>query len=268
MKKAILLVSFGTTYDDARESCIESIVTRVKEKYSDADVFYGFTSRIVLSRLKARGIDIMSEVSAMEMICQKGYEEVVVQPLHLVHGQEFEKLKKNVLAFQGKGALKQIYLGRPLLYYMGQEGKPDDYEILIDKMSEKLDISKDEGVIFVGHGGNNPGNAAYSVLQMKLWLKGYFNARIVTLESFPYLEDTVKPWYGHKAPRKLHVYLLLLVAGDHANNDIFGEEEDSVVNILSAEGHECMSYPYGLGSLPEVADIFIQHMEDAIQGAV
>lgn len=264
MKKAILVVCFGTTYDDARESCINSVVARIKEHYKEYDVFNAFSSRIIVKRLRDRGVEVSTEIALMKELVEAGYEEIIVQPLHIVFGHEFDKLKTNVMEFVGQGSLQVLKIGRPLLYFMGQEHKPDDYEIFIDAMKAYLPKDPEEGLLWVGHGGDNPGNAAYSVLQMKLWQAGYKNTRVITLESYPTIEDTVIPWRGHVVPKKVTIGLLMLVAGDHASNDIFGDEEDSVLTLMQQEGFECVTHAFGLGTLPAIADIFITHIDDAI----
>jgi len=265
MKQAILVVAFGTTVQTAREKNINAVVDAIANHYSDYDVFLAFTSRIIVSRLRERGETIDTEVSMMEKLVAEGYEKVIVQPLHLIGGEEFEKLKTNVSIFLGQGVCKEIKFGRPLLYFMGQEERPDDYQILISDFIESLEIPKEEGVVFIGHGGNNIGNASYAVLQMKLWQLGHNNVRIACLESYPELEDTVYNWLqADNQIKKVHLHPLLLVAGEHALNDIFADEEDSIRYQLQSLGADVSCYYAGLGEYDAIQRIYIQHIADAI----
>lgn len=266
MKQAIVVVAFGTTVRAARKACINPIVQRIKETYSDYDVYLAFSSRIVVKRLRDAGEEAITEAGMMERLIEEGYTSLFVQPLHFTGGAEYDKLKRSILAYEGQGQLRTVRVGRPLLFFMGQEEHPDDYEALIDTCLKALMVPPEEGVLFVGHGGLNVGNAAYSVLQMKLWRRGWCNARVITLESYPTLEDTVLPWewVDGKRPSKIHVYPLLLVAGDHMLNDMFGDEADSIASRLYAAGYEVVEHRHGLGEYPAIGDLYVQHLEDCL----
>lgn len=268
MKKAIIAVSFGTSVAKGREENITPIVQKIRDHFTDYDVFEAFTSRIIVKKLRDRGESIATETDCMQQLLQEGYTEILVQPLHLVGGEEFEKLKRNLEILASDKAV--LRMGRPLLYFMGQEDRPDDYEVLLnvfdDFFPEEIKNNPQIGAVMVGHGGNNPVNAAYSVLQLKALQRGWEQLRIVTMESYPLLSDSVIPYRGSTVPKTLHVYPLLLVAGDHVLNDIFGDEDDSVLSQLIAAGFEVISHPFGLGSMPQIQDIYVRHFEDAQQG--
>lgn len=268
MKQAILVVAFGTTVESARQNQINPVVAFIKKQYKDQEVRLAFTSRIIVKRLRERGELIDTEQSAIEDLIQQGYESIIVQPLHLIGGEEFDKLKQNILAYKGQGSLQHIAIGRPLLYFLGQEERPDDYEALITTFIETLQIPKEEGLLLVGHGGMSVGNACYSALQLKLFRKGYHQVRIITLECFPELEDVAMPWewVDGKRPGRIHVHPLLLVAGDHALNDIFGEEDDSVQSTLEAAGYEVVRHMKGLGEYRAVQQLYADHLADAMAG--
>ena len=131
MKQAILVVAFGSTVDSAREHNIDSVVEHIRKSYPDYTVELAFSSRIIVKRLRERGIEIPTEQGALEKLIREGYTHVYVQPLHFTGGEEFDKLKNNILAHEGEGQLEVLRVGRPLVYYMGQEEHPDDYQILI-----------------------------------------------------------------------------------------------------------------------------------------
>ncbi len=268
MKEVILVTSFGSTVDSARENQILPVVETIRKAYPTHEVRVAFTSRIVIKRLKDRNIVFQNEIEAMESIMADGFERVIVQPTHLVGGAEFDKLRKNIMAFQGQGSIKEIAVGRPLLYFMGQEEEvPDDYQILIDRFVKSLNVPSTEGLLLVGHGGFNVGNASYAVLQLKLQHEGIRNASIATLENFPTPEDVLQQWEqeGH-SNKKVHLHPLLLVCGDHALNDLFGDEEDSLATVLAEAGYEVVPYIKGLGEYPEIQAIYTDHLADAMKG--
>ena len=268
MKEIILVTSFGSTVDSARENQIIPVVDAIRKANPNHEVRVAFTSRIVIKRLKDRNIVFQNEIEAMESIVSEGYERIIVQPTHLVGGAEFDKLRKNIMAFNGQGSVQEIVFGRPLLYFMGQEEEvPDDYQILIDRFIKSLNVPATEDLLLVGHGGFNVGNASYAVLQLKLQHECLHNTSIATLENFPTPEDILERWEreGHE-PKKVHLHPLLLVCGDHALNDLFGEEEDSLLSELTKEGYEVISYKKGLGEYKEIQDIYVDHLADAMQG--
>ena len=268
MKEIILVTSFGSTVDSAREKQIFPVVEAIRKVNPEHEVRVAFTSRIVIKRLKDRNIVFQNEIETMESIVAEGYERIIVQPTHLVGGAEFDKLRKNIMAFQGQGSVQEIVFGRPLLYFMGQEEEvPDDYQILIDRFIKALQVPTTEDLLLVGHGGFNVGNASYAVLQLKLQYEGFGNTFIGALENFPTPGNVLERWVQEgRGHRKVHVHPLLLVCGDHALNDLFGEEEDSLLSELTKAGYEVVSYEKGLGEYKEIQDIYVDHLADAIQG--
>ena len=267
-KSAILVISFGTTYEEGRKVSVLPTVNRIRETYgAEFDVFEGFTSRIVIKRLRARGIEVESESELLERLLEEGYRSIIVQSLHLVGGQEFNKLKRNMQDIASKYEGAELSFGRPLLFYMGQEGEvPDDFTLFLEGAVKDYAVPEGEGIVYVGHGGVSPENAAYSTLQLKaLQMKAHKNTRIVTLECYPTLEDMVVPWQFGPAPKTVHLLPLLFVAGDHVNNDLFGDEEDSVKQQLLAAGYDVVDHRVALGAKPFVQDLFLAHLEDAIQ---
>ena len=217
MKQAILVVAFGSTVDSAREHQIDAVVNRIKEKYTDYEVRLAFSSRIIVKRLRDRGIEIPTEQGALDALIGEGYTDIYVQPLHFTGGEEFDKLKHNIL-------------------------------------------------LLVGHGGLGSGNSAYGYLQYQLIRSGLNHVRVATLENAPYVEDVAVPWewLDGKKPNKIYVHPLLLVLGDHALNDLFGDEEDSVVNVLKEAGYEVEEMHHALGEYTEIQDIYCQHIQDCI----
>ncbi len=266
MKQAILVVAFGSTVDSAREQNIDSVVKYISQSFPDYTVKLAFSSRIIVKRLRERGITIPTEQGALEQLVQDGYTHVYVQPLHFTGGEEFDKLKHNILAHEGEGQLEVLRVGRPLVYYMAQEEHPDDYQILIDRFIRSLNISDEDGLLLVGHGGLGSGNSSYGNLQFKLIRAGLTNVRVAVLENAPYITDVALPWewLDGKRPKRIYVHPLLLVLGDHAQNDLFGDGDDSAINEIAAAGYEVEPIHSALGEYDVIHDIFRQHVQDCI----
>jgi sirohydrochlorin cobaltochelatase len=266
VKKAILVVSFGTTYADTRKACIESIENRIAAAFPGYAVRRAFTSRIVIRRLAERdGILIDNEIQALDRLQAEGYAEVYIQPLHIVAGEEYEKIRRIVIQYAHAKKFDRLTIGRPLLYYMGQEDKPDDYLAAINALdSQFAAIGADEALVFVGHGGVHPANAAYAVLQLKLEEACAKNVFVYTVEGFPALERIVERLTANNV-KNVRLAPFMLVAGDHANNDIAGDEADSAKSILTAAGFRVDVSLHGLGENQLIQDIYVQHLNDVIE---
>ncbi len=266
-KKAIVVVSFGSTYEETVKKSIESTENKIRTAFPGYDVFRAFTSRMVIRRLSERGIQVDTEKQAIERLQAAGYQEVYVQPLHIVAGEEYDKVKRSVVeyAHAKDKAFERIAIGRPLLFYMGQEEQPDDYLTVIEAVKSQLaKLEKDQAVVFMGHGGVHPANAAYAVLQMKLEQAGLEHAYVYTVEGFPSLDNVLEKLQKQQV-RKVALLPFMLVAGDHAQNDMAGDEPDSAKSQLLAAGFEVEAYLYGLGENAAIQDIYVQHLRDAMQ---
>lgn len=266
-KKAILVVSFGTSYPETLKLNIESVENRIREAFPGYEVRRAFTSRTVIKRIAERdGVQIDNERQALERLHAEGYHEVYLQPLHIVPGAEYDKVKRLVshYAHAKEKAFATIRLGRPLLYSMGVDDHPDDYEIAIRALVHQLPAAApDKAVVLMGHGGIHPGNAAYAALQLKLEEAGLNNVFIYTVEGFPSLESIIGK-LKQKQVKQVTLMPFLLVAGDHATNDMAGEEEDSAKSQLAAAGFAVDVYFHGLGENTAIQDIYVAHLRSAI----
>lgn len=266
-KKAIVVVSFGTSYLETLHLAIESVENRIRTAFPDYEVRRAFTSRTVIKRLQERdGLIIDNERQALERLQAEGYQEVYIQPLHVVPGAEYDKIKILVAhyAHARTPVFEKICLARPLLYYMGQEEQPDDYEIAINALKTQLPKAQpDSAVVLMGHGGLHPANAAYGVLQLKLEDYGLEHVFIYTVEGYPELGRIIAK-LKQKQVRKVTLLPFLLVAGDHAVNDMAGEDENSAKTQLLAAGFEVDVYLRGLGENAAIQDIYVDHLEAAI----
>lgn len=267
MKKAILIVSFGTTYQEALQAGIESIENKIRIAFPGYAVHRAFTSRLVIKRLaEQQGIQVDNEQQALARLQAEGYREVYIQPLHVVAGAEYDKIKAIVVqyAHAKSKVFDKIRLGRPLLYFMGHEDQPDDYLIAIKALEQQLPrLGLQTAIVFMGHGGVHPANAAYAALQMKLEEAGWNQALIYTVEGYPTLGSVIKKLRKRKVT-SVTLAPFMLVAGDHANNDMAGDESDSAKSQLLEAGFTVKVYARGLGENSAIQDIYIQHLQDAM----
>jgi sirohydrochlorin cobaltochelatase len=265
-KRAILVVSFGTTFADTRKLTTEAVRDEIKAAFPGYEVREAFTSRIIIKKLADRdGLKYDTEKQALDRLQVDGYTNVVIQPLHIEAGEEYEKLAKAVSGYEGK--FSKLVIGRPLLYYTGQEGqKPDDYQIAIKAIQDQLPkLGPSDAVALMGHGGVNPANAAYAALQLKIQDASLKNVFVFTVEGYPTL-DNLKDTLRKNKIKKVILMPIMLVAGDHANNDMAGEDDESFKSQLVKAGFKVDTYIRGLGENKAIQDIYIQHVKDAIEG--
>jgi sirohydrochlorin cobaltochelatase len=268
LKKAIVVVSFGTTYPDTLKRNIESTENKIREAFPDFEVRRAFTSRMVIAKLARRdGLAIDNERQALRRLMEEGYQEVFIQPLHLVAGEEYEKVKILAAHYEQVKVFEKIAVGRPLVYYTGQEDKPDDYRIVIEAMRSELPaLGSRDALVLMGHGGVHPANTAYAALQVKLEEMGLDRVFVYTVERFPSLGSVMEKLRKHSV-RKVTLLPFMLVAGEHAVNDMAGDEEDSAKSQLTAAGFEVEACFRGLGENAAIQDIYVQHLQDAMDQA-
>ena len=268
IKKAILVVSFGTTYAEARQANIESVENKIRAAFPAYDVRRAFTSRIIIKKLSDRdGIQIDSEKQALDKLKVEGYAEVIVQPLHMVPGEEFDKVSQLVEQYSKNNSFETIRMGRPILCYTGQEDKPDDYLIAIDALQTQLPKPEPgAAVVFMGHGGLHPANTAYAALQLRLQDAKCKNVFVFTVdgEGYPTLESVIAKLKEEKI-KKVTLMPLMLVAGDHAVNDMAGADDDSAKSCLLRSGFKVETFIHGLGENTAIQNIYVQHVKDALE---
>ena len=262
VKPAILVASFGTSFNDSRHITIGAIESAIREKFPDYDVRRAFTSQIIIDKLKERdGVVIDNVEEALGRLVADKVQEIVVQPTHLMNGYEYDDLAKALESYKDK--FKKVALGEPLL------SSDDDYYKVIAALasvSERYDDGK-TALVFMGHGTEAESNKVYSTLQDKLSAEGKKNYFIGTVEAAPTIEDVLK---GVEAAglKKAVLRPLMVVAGDHANNDMADlEDPESWASQLTAAGIEVECVLEGLGQIVEIDELYAAHAADAIAKA-
>ena len=257
MKKAILVVSFGTSYHETRKKTIEACENKIKESFKDYDFYRAFTSGMIINKLKKRDnmfIDNPSE--ALEKLYNAGYKEVVVQSLHIICGDEYNKLKDMVAQYEDK--FDKISIGRPLLTYI------DDYRETVEAVKKDLDkMDIDEAVVFMGHGTEHESHSSYPAIEYMFREYG-INAFVGTVEGYPELEQVIKKLKNRNI-KTVDLLPFMLVAGDHAINDMASDEEDSWKTILEKEGFNVKVHVKGLGENPYIQEKFKNHALDCMK---
>jgi sirohydrochlorin cobaltochelatase len=262
-EKAILVVSFGTSYKETREKTIDAVEKAVAEKYGGWEVRRAFTSKIIIDKLKKRyGIEIDYVTDALQRLMDDGFREVVILPTHIMNGIEFEYISDISKLYEGR--FDSIKLSKPLLT------TEEDYDKVIEAMDRSYfqrlfkGSSAGTAIVFMGHGTEHFANSAYSQLQLKLVTLGYEHVYITTVEGFPSFDDTMKFMTAHKY-NKVYLLPFMMVAGDHATNDMSGDEEDSLKSKFLGAGCEVECILEGIGEQKAFQELFLEHLANVIE---
>ena len=255
----LLVVSFGTSYNDSRDITIGAIETDIAEAFPQYEVKRAFTAQIIIDKLKERdGLEIDNVTEALDRAVADGVKKLIVQPTHLMNGLEYGDLAAELDTY--KEDFEQIVLGEPLLT------SDADYEAVIRAITDATK-SYDDGetaIVFMGHGTEAESNQVYATRQEKLGAAGFEHYYIGTVEAEPTLEDVAAALKEAGIYKKVVLQPLMVVAGDHANNDMAGDEEDSWKTVLEAEGYEVECRLEGLGELEGIRDLYVEHVKEAV----
>ena len=255
-KKAILAVSFGTSFHETREKTIDRIEADLAAAYPEYTLYRAWTSKMIIAKLKKRdGIVVPTVAEAVEQMISDGVQELIVQPTHIINGIENDLMKEDVLAKQD--AFEKIAFGDPLL-----TTTEDNAAVLQAVMSEFPELSEDEALVFMGHGTTHYANTVYAALDYTFKDLGYLRSFLGTVEAYPSMES-LKKQLRALAPKKVTLAPFMVVAGDHANNDMAGEDEDSWKSQFETEGYQVSCVLKGLGEYPSVRKIYAAHTEAA-----
>ncbi|WP_394273276.1 sirohydrochlorin cobaltochelatase [Butyricicoccus sp.] len=254
----LLVVSFGTSYNDSRRLTIGAIENDLETAFPDYSVRRGFTANIIIDHVQKRdGILIDDVDAALNRAVDNGVKNLIVQPTHLMDGLEYQELVDKVAEYSD--AFDKVAFGKPLLM-------SDDDFARVEKAITEWTGEYDDGetaICFMGHGTEADSNEIYQKMQDKLTADGYENYFVGTVEATPSLDDVLA---AVKAGNYKRVVLqpLMVVAGDHANNDMAGDEEDSWKTTFENAGYEVECVLHGLGENEAIRQIYIDHAQEAI----
>ncbi|MBQ5650348.1 MAG: sirohydrochlorin cobaltochelatase, partial [Selenomonadaceae bacterium] len=229
-KDAIVVMTFGTTFAENRAKTIDATIEGIKAAHPGVKVVTAYTSHIIIDRVAANeGIKYPTPEEALAQLKAEGYTRVALTTLDVIPGMEYN-YKLGVFNSY-KQDFKKMTIGTPLMYWQGQEEQADDVTEVLEAFATQFPkTKKGEGIVMMAHGTPNIANAYYAVIQEKLQEMGYDNVFIETVEGWPSLE-TIIPKLKAKKIKKVTIMPFMMVAGDHANNDMAGSEEDSHKSI-------------------------------------
>ncbi len=256
----LLVVSFGTSFNDSRRLTIGAIENALETALPGYSVRRGFTSNIIIDHVRSRdGVQIDDVDAALKRAVDNGVKTLVVQPTHLMDGLEYHDLVDQV--GQYADAFEKVCFGKPLL-------SSDEDFARVEKAIVDWTADYDDGktaIVFMGHGTEADSNAVYKKLQDKLTADGHEHYYIGTVEATPSLEDVLADVKQGSYERVI-LEPLMVVAGDHANNDMAGDEADSWKSAFAAEGYEVECLLRGLGENPDIQKLYVEHAQAAIDG--
>ena len=276
-QRLLLAVSFGTSFADTREKTIGAIERRLEERFPDCTVQRCFTSRMIRKKLLERdGLEIYSPEQAMRNAKEKGIRELIVQPLYLMHGFEHRRLMEAVR--EAAPSFDKLAVGKPLL------SDDTDFSTMADAILRNLSAPEpDTAVVLMGHGNEKKtrhipentkaeimsardiqDNAVFAGLQQSLRKAGADNYFVATVEGEPEIGD-ILPVIKERGFRKVVLAPFMVVAGDHARNDLAGEDEDSWKNIFTRSGFQVETVLRGIGEWEEVQDLFAAHAAQCME---
>ena len=254
----LLVVSFGTSFNDSRAEDIGGVEKALQAAYPDWSVRRAFTAQIIINHVQARDDEKIDNVDqALQRAVDNGVKNLVIQPTHLMHGLEYDELVKEVGNYAD--AFDQVVFGEPLL-------SSDDDFAKVEKAITEWTADYDDGktaICFMGHGTEADSNEVYQKMQDLLTKDGYTNYFVGTVEATPSLEDVLAKVQAGDYERVV-LEPLMVVAGDHANNDMAGDEDGSWKKTFEDAGYQVECLVRGLGENEAIRQIYVEHAQAAI----
>ncbi len=257
VKPVLLAVSFGSSYNETREKTIGAIEKAMQSAYPEYEVRRAFTSQTIINILARREkLEIDNVEQAMQRLVDDGIKEVIVQPTHIMTGKEYDDIMAELENHTSK--FESLKVGSPLLT------DDSDHDALVSALTEETKEYNTDGaaIVYMGHGTHHAANQTYAKLQKKLYDAGHNNYFIGTVEAEPSLED-VMVLVEENGADKVVLLPLMVVAGDHASNDMAGDEEGSWKTEFEKVGYEVECVLKGLGEYSGVQQMFVDHAAKA-----
>jgi len=254
--KAILVVSFGTSFHGTREKTIDRIEADIAEAFPEYRIYRAWTSKQIIAKLMRRdGRKIMTVEEALCAMEADGITQLIVQPTHMINGIENDRMKEDVQ--KHSASFERIAFGDPLL-----TSTEDNEKAIRAAMEEFPDLGEDEALVFMGHGTPHSANAIYAALDDTFKDLGYSQVFLGTVEAYPSL-DTLLRRVGERRPRKVYLAPFMVVAGDHAIHDMSGEDGDSWKSRFEKAGFFVDCVMRGLGEYEGIRRIYVEHVKAA-----
>ena len=254
----LLVVSFGTSFNDSRRLTIGAVESALEKAFPEYAVRRGFTSQIIIDHVAKRDGEIIDNMQeALDRAVDNGVKTLVVQPTHLMNGLEYEEMSKAIAQYSD--AFEKISIGQPLLT------SDEDFQAVAKAITEAT-ADYDDGetaIVFMGHGTEAESNGVYAKMQQVLTDGGYAHYYVGTVEATPSLDDVLAA-VKQGSYKRVVLRPLMVVAGDHANNDMAGDDDDSWKTTFEKEGYEVVCEVEGLGALEAVQQLYVEHAQAAV----
>lgn len=262
-KDAVLVMTFGTTFKDTRAKTIDAVEKAIQAKFPNVPVYEAYTSHIIIDRVKAKeGIQKLTPEEAFAKLKADGYTRIAVVSLDVIPGMEYQY--DSVVTKQYLKDFKKISLATPLMYFQGTEGEPDQVVDFLNALKSQFPkMGPTDATLIMAHGTPHPGNAYYSVIQDRIKELGLNNVFVYSVEGRPNLNDVI-PQLQEKGIKHVTLMPIMMVAGDHANNDMAGDEPDSHKSQLKAKGFTVDTYIHGLGENANVRQLYVDRAAEAL----
>lgn len=256
-KKAMLIVSFGSSYIENRKASIDASEAAITAAFPEYDDYSAFTSQIIIDIYKDRdNIEYDNVTTALEKITKEKYGELLVVPTHFINGEEYEQMRDALRPFEDQ--FETVTISTPLLTHS------EDYNRVVEAVvSELPEVDDKTALVLMGHGTEHPANSAYPMLDYVFKKMGHDSIFVGTVEGTPTFEDVVEDLDG-QGYEKILLMPLMVVAGDHAHNDMAGDEEDSWKIMFKSLGYDVESIMHGMGESPAIQQLYIEHIEAAL----
>ena len=262
-KDAIVILSFGTTFKDSRMKTIDATAKAIANEHKGVKCVTAFTSHIVIKHIKENEgkCDYKTPEETLEDLQREGYTRIALVSFDVIPGMEYDYAKAVFNNY--KTQFKAMTLSTSLMYWQGQEEQADDVMEFVEAVKADLPkVDRDEAILFMAHGTPHPSNAYYSVINTRLHYAKMKNAYVYTVEGWPRIEQAAH-FLKRKGYKKVLLVPIMMVAGDHAHNDMAGSEDDSHKSILEKEGITVRSYLHGLGENKKIQKMFVERANDA-----
>lgn len=257
-EKELLVVSFGTSFNDSRRLTIGAVEGALEKAFPEYAVRRGFTSQIIIDHVAKRDGEIIDNMQeALDRAVDNGVKTLVVQPTHLMNGLEYEEMSEAIAQYSD--AFEQVSIGQPLLT------SDEDFQAVAKAITEAT-ADYDDGetaIVFMGHGTEAESNGVYAKMQQVLTDGGYAHYYVGTVEATPSLDDVLEA-VKQGSYKRVVLRPLMVVAGDHANNDMAGDEDDSWKTTFEKAGYEVVCEVEGLGALEAVQQLYVEHAQAAV----
>ncbi|MBQ1720566.1 MAG: sirohydrochlorin cobaltochelatase [Lachnospiraceae bacterium] len=258
-EKELLVVSFGTSFNDSRRLTIGAIEKALEEAYPEYSVRRAFTSNIIIDHVNKRDGILIDDLDAgLQRAVDNGVKELVIQPTHLMNGIEYTELSDAVAQYAD--AFESVKIGAPLL--TTDEDFKNVEQALVD-WTKEYDDGK-TAIVFMGHGTEAESNGVYAKMQELFTADGYANYYVGTVEATPSLDDVLAAVQAGEYERVI-LEPMMVVAGDHANNDLAGDEDDSWKSTFEKAGYKVECLLRGLGENEAIQQMYVEHAKAVIE---